>query len=185
MSSPERTKRREVLWSPAPLLLSPLAVIPLGMLYAASSQPSSDRVGEVVAHVAACVLMWMLLATLFGRHVWIGSRRIQVNNALNSTRLALADVRSVSVGEWGEIILRLRDGGRVRVTSHLSGPRNPFPSLRSAERAAGGLRRAVRAAGVPGRKPVVVERARWPVPLFLGLSLVVCLAARLGFAQAP
>ncbi|MGW5878903.1 hypothetical protein ACWFMI_20380 [Nocardiopsis terrae] len=128
-------------------------------------------------------LIWLILATVFGRHVWIGPRRIRVNGVLSTTRLDLSDIRKVTVDEWGVIRIVLLNGQVVKATSHQRGPKFPFPLSRQAERAAAAIRRTARAARPRRCGPVTLDRSWWPVPAYLGLSLVFCLLMRAVFAQ--
>lgn len=183
MSFPTKSPRRRVLWSPAALLLCcAISFMPLGMLYV-SADPRMGPVESALVVVLVTGLYWLIFVSAFGRTVWIGSRRVLVNGPWTTTRLALADIQQVTVVEWGGIRLRLRDGREVKATSHQRGPRFPFPTNKKAERVAGVIRQAARPARPRRGGPVTLERTWWPVPVYLGLSVVFCQVMRFVFTQ--
>lgn len=175
MSSPKQTPRRQVLWSPAGLvLIVAVYFMPLGMLYV-SADPRMDAVESALVVALVTGLHWLFFITAFGRSVWIGPEYIRVNDALTSTRFPLADIRKVTLDECGGAEITLRDGREVQASSHRHGPRFPFPSLRKAERAAATIRRAARLARPRRGGPVTVERSWWPSWFHPALSVLFCL----------
>lgn len=183
MSSPEQTPRRQVLWSPAGLVLAvAISFMPLGMLYV-SADPLLDPVESAFVVALVTGLHWAMFHTAFGRSVWIGPQWILVNGPWTTSRFALSDIEEVKVGEWGASRIVLRDGREVKATSHQRSQKFSFPSARKAERVAQVIRQAARTARPRNGGPVTLERTWWPVPAHLGLSVVFCQVMRLVFAQ--
>src|SRR5690606_21918132 len=134
------------LWSPILLVLFAVcALAPLNMLYISANPDVGAAVTALLAAGAVGLFWWFLTLTL-GNVVRIGPRRVQVNSGLSTTRVALADIRKVTLHRTGTIELRLRRGRTVAVDAYLRKRVVGLSSARRAERAAETLRRAVNAA---------------------------------------